>query len=80
MVYLDILYVSLLTRKQHVKYVADRLGCRISIKMASQPCGGTIANIADTVRVFADIINDTSAFHRFGMNAGFDVFSYFKYM
>ena len=26
-----------------------RLGCSISIKMASQPCGGTIAN---TVRVF----------------------------
>ena len=43
-VYSDLLYLSLLMRKQHIK-----LGCRISIKMASQPCGGTIAN---TVRAF----------------------------
>ena len=51
MVYFDLLYLSLLMRKQHINFgpAADRLGCRISIKMASQPCGGTIAN---TVRVF----------------------------
>ena len=44
MVYLGLLYVSLLMRKQHVKCspAADRLGCSISIKMASQPCGGTV--------------------------------------
>ena len=30
----------------------DNLGCRISIKMASQSCGGMIANKADTVRAF----------------------------
>ena len=41
MKYLDLLYVYLPP--------ADRLDCRISIKMASQPCGGIIAN---TVRVF----------------------------
>ena len=51
MVYIDLLYLYLLMRKYHTKCgpAADRLGCRISIKMASQPCGGTIAN---TVRVF----------------------------
>ena len=45
------LNVYSLLRKQHVKCCppADRLDCRISIKMDSQPCGGTIAN---TVRVF----------------------------
>ena len=45
------LYSYSLLRKQHVKCgpPADRLDCRISTKMASQPCGGTIAN---TVRVF----------------------------
>ena len=32
--------------------VVDRLGCSASIKMALQPCGGTIANIANTVHVF----------------------------
>ena len=54
MVYLDLLCVSLLIRKQHLKCgsAADRLGCRISIKMASQLYGGTIAN---TVRVFTAI-------------------------
>ena len=45
------LYLYLLLRKQHVKCgpPAERLDCRISITMASQPCGGTIAK---TVRVF----------------------------
>ena len=53
-IYLDLLYVYLLLRKQHVKCgpPADRLDCRFSIKMDSQPCGGTIAN---TVRVFTAI-------------------------
>ena len=38
------MYVSLLMRKKHIKCgpAADRLGYRISIEMASQPCGGTI--------------------------------------
>ena len=51
MINLDLLYVYSLLRKQHVKCgpPADRLDCSISTKMASQPCGGTIAN---TVRVF----------------------------
>ena len=42
MVYLDLFYVSLLMRKQHVKCGpgADPLNCSISIKMASQPCAG----------------------------------------
>ena len=55
MIYLDMLYVYLLLRK-HVKCVppADRLDCRISIKMGSQPCGGTIAN---TVRVFTAMLH-----------------------
>ena len=45
-IYLDLLYVYSLLRKQHVKYCppADRLDCRISIKMASQHYGGIIAN------------------------------------
>ena len=44
MVYFDLLYLSLLLSKQHIKCgpAADCLACRISIKMASQPCGGTI--------------------------------------
>ena len=56
MIYLDLLYFDLLLRKQHVKSdpSADRLDCRISIKMASQPCGGTIAN---TVRVFTAMVH-----------------------
>ena len=60
MVYLDLLYVNLLLRKQHVKCgpPADRLDCRISTKMASQPCGGTIAN---TVRVFTATCTHISA-------------------
>ena len=43
--------LSLLMRKHHLKCspVVDSLCCRISIKMASQPCDGTIAN---TVSVF----------------------------
>ena len=51
MIYIDLLYCYSLLRKQHVKCgpLADRLDCSISTKMASQPCGGTIAN---TVRVF----------------------------
>ena len=51
MIYLDLLYSYLLLRKQHVKCgpPADRLDCSILTKMASQPCGGIIAN---TVRVF----------------------------
>ena len=51
MIYLYLLYGYLLLRNLHVKCgpPADRLDCRISIKMDSQPCGGTIAN---TVRVF----------------------------
>ena len=51
MIYLDLLYFHLLLRKQHVKCgpPADRLDCSTSTKMASHPCGGTIAN---TVRVF----------------------------
>ena len=46
MIYLGLLYVYSLLRKQHVKCgpPADRFDCRISIKMDSQPCGGTIAN------------------------------------
>ena len=45
------MYVYLLLRKLHVKcsLATDHLDCRISIKMASQPCGGTKAN---TVGVF----------------------------
>ena len=45
------LYFYSLLRKQHVKCgpPADRLDCSISTKMASQPCGGTIAK---TVRAF----------------------------
>ena len=45
------LYFHSLLSKQHVKCgsPADRLDCSISTMMASQPCGGTIAN---TVRVF----------------------------
>ena len=51
---------SLLMRKQHIIYIkcvpaAERLGSRISMTMASQPCGGTIAN---TVRVFTPRKND----------------------
>ena len=55
MIYLDLLYLYSLLRKQHVKCgpPADRLDCSISTKMASQPCGGTIAN---TVRVFTATI------------------------
>ena len=70
MVYLDPLYVYILLRKQHVKCgpAADYLGCRISIKMASQPCGDIIANIheADTVRVFtarAGVIHEAGYLH-----------------
>ena len=46
MIYLDLLYFYSLLRKQHVKCgpPADRLDYSISTKMASQPCGGTIAN------------------------------------
>ena len=46
MMYLDLLYFYSLLRKHHVKCgpPADRLDCSISTKMASQPCGGTIAN------------------------------------
>ena len=53
MVYLDLLYISLLMIKQQVKSgpTADCLGCSISIQAASQPCGCIIANIAETVRV-----------------------------
>ena len=58
MIYLDLLYVYLLLRKQHVKSaVLQRtalIDCMISIKMDSQPCGCTIAN---TVRVFTAIFN-----------------------
>ena len=45
-------------RKQHVKCgpTADRFS-RISIKMASEPCGGTIAN---TVRVFTATLPATA--------------------
>ena len=50
MIYLDLLYVYSLLREQHVNSgpLADRLNCRISIKMDSQPCGGTIANLIIT--------------------------------
>ena len=47
-------------RKQHVKcgLAADRLGCSILIKMASQPCGGAIANMPiHTVHVTKTYIN-----------------------
>ena len=46
MIYFDLFNLYSLLRKQHVKCgpVADRLSCRISTKMASQPCGGTIPN------------------------------------
>ena len=46
MIYLDLLYFYSLLRKQYVKCgpPADRLDCSISTKMASKPCGGTIAN------------------------------------
>ena len=56
MIYLDLLYVYILLRKQHVKSgpPADRLDCRISIKMDSQPCGGTIVN---TVCEFTTRVN-----------------------
>ena len=41
-----VLYVSLFLRKQCLECGAamDHLSCRISIKMASQPCGGIISN------------------------------------
>ena len=46
MVYLKLQFASLLMRKRNVNCgpAMDRLGCSISIKMASQTCGGTIAN------------------------------------
>ena len=56
MVYLDLLYLALLLRQQHIKCspAADRLGCRISIKMTSQPCGGTTHN-KPTLCVFSQL-------------------------
>ena len=58
MIYPDLLYVYSLLRRQHVECdpPADRLDCSISIKMDSQPCGGTKFNSkqleqADTVLV-----------------------------
>ena len=45
-VYHNELYDIYVSRKQRAKCgpAADRLSCRISTKMDSQPCGGTIPN------------------------------------
>ena len=42
MVYLILLHVSLFTKKTESYPAGGRLDCKMSIKMASQPCGGAI--------------------------------------
>ena len=51
----DLLYVYLLLRKEHVKsdLPADRLDCRISIKMDSKLCGGERITDISPTRCFA---------------------------